>query len=78
MIAMYLARELTRNSLPRIGRHFHRDHTTVLAAWRRVKKLADASEAFRADVESCRALLCRHRPWKEKARRDLEGAGIEG
>ncbi|MDX6570293.1 MAG: chromosomal replication initiator protein [Gaiellales bacterium] len=35
-IAMYLARELTDQSLPRIGDSFCRDHTTVLYAVRRV------------------------------------------
>jgi chromosomal replication initiator protein len=35
-IAMYLARELTDASLPRIGDGFCRDHTTVLYAIRRV------------------------------------------
>ena len=36
-IAMYLAKELTANSLPAIGRQFGgRDHTTVLHAWRKV------------------------------------------
>jgi chromosomal replication initiator protein len=35
-IAMYLARELTDSSLPRIGDGFCRDHTTVLYAVRRV------------------------------------------
>jgi chromosomal replication initiator protein len=36
-VAIYLARELTAESLPSIGRHFGgRDHTTVLHAWRRV------------------------------------------
>jgi chromosomal replication initiator protein len=35
-VAIYLARELTNESLPAIGRHFGgRDHTTVLHAWRR-------------------------------------------
>jgi len=38
-VAMYLARELTAESLPSIGRHFGgRDHTTVLHAWRRTKE----------------------------------------
>jgi chromosomal replication initiator protein len=35
-VAMYLARELTDQSLPRIGDGFCRDHTTVLYAVRRV------------------------------------------
>ena len=42
-IAMYLARELTDQSLPRIGDAFCRDHTTVLYAVRRV------TERIRAD-----------------------------
>jgi chromosomal replication initiator protein len=38
-LAIYLARELTDESLPAIGRQFGgRDHTTVLHAWRRVGK----------------------------------------
>ena len=37
-VAMYLARELTDESLPAIGRHFGgRDHTTVLHALRRTR-----------------------------------------
>jgi chromosomal replication initiator protein len=35
-IAMYLARELTNESLPEIGRGFGRDHSTVVHAHRRV------------------------------------------
>ena len=39
-IAMYLAKELTTNSLPAIGRQFGgRDHTTVLHAWRKVEPM---------------------------------------
>jgi chromosomal replication initiator protein len=37
-IAMYLCRELTDLSLPNIGREFGgRDHTTVLAAYNKIK-----------------------------------------
>lgn len=35
-VAMYLARNLTDLSLPRLGQIFHRDHTCVLHAVRRV------------------------------------------
>jgi len=39
-VAMYLARELTDVSLPQIGEHFGgRDHTTVLHAVEKVRKL---------------------------------------
>ncbi len=37
-IAMYLCRELTELSLPKIGAAFDRDHTTVMYADRRIRK----------------------------------------
>ncbi|MEK9657594.1 MAG: chromosomal replication initiator protein DnaA [bacterium] len=45
-IAMYLSRELTKSSLPEIGKKFgNRDHTTVIHACEKVKKeLKDNSE----------------------------------
>jgi chromosomal replication initiator protein len=59
-LAMYLARELTGESLPAIGRQFGgRDHTTVLHAWRRTSARIDDDTATREAVESlCRALDC--------------------
>ncbi len=51
-VAMYLARELTGESLPSIGRHFGgRDHTTVLHAWRRTTARIADDEASREVVE---------------------------
>jgi len=39
-IAMYLCRELTQLSLPKIGQHFGgRDHTTVMHADRKIRQL---------------------------------------
>lgn len=58
-IAMFLAREITDHSLPRIGRHFGRDHTTVLHAVRRIQKLAAKDPRIAAEVEGCRELLAR-------------------
>ncbi len=57
-VAMYLARELTGESLPAIGRHFGgRDHTTVLHAWRRTgQRLLDDASCKKA-VEDLRATL---------------------
>jgi chromosomal replication initiator protein len=51
-VAMYLARELTGESLPSIGRHFGgRDHTTVLHAWRRTTARIATDDASREAVE---------------------------
>jgi chromosomal replication initiator protein len=52
-VAMYLARELTSESLPAIGRHFGgRDHTTVLHAWRRTNERISADASCRRDVHT--------------------------
>jgi len=57
-VAMYLARELTGESLPAIGRQFGgRDHTTVLHAWRRTAARIASDDASRETVEKlCRTL----------------------
>jgi chromosomal replication initiator protein len=56
-LAMYLARELTSESLPAIGRHFGgRDHTTVLHAWRRTRTHLDDATTRTAVDELCRRL----------------------
>jgi chromosomal replication initiator protein len=57
-VAMYLARELSDESLPSIGRYFGgRDHTTVLHAWRRTSARIAADPDSRAAVEKlCREL----------------------
>jgi chromosomal replication initiator protein len=57
-VAMYLARELTQESLPAIGREFGgRDHTTVLHAWRRAEERMSANASSRAAVEALRTYL---------------------
>jgi chromosomal replication initiator protein len=62
-VAMYLARELTGESLPAIGRHFGgRDHTTVLHACRRAStRLAGDDDARRAVEKLCESLTPRER-----------------
>jgi chromosomal replication initiator protein len=51
-LAMYLARELTDESLPAIGRHFGgRDHTTVMHACRRTTARIAADASTRQAVE---------------------------
>jgi chromosomal replication initiator protein len=57
-LAMYLARELTDESLPAIGRHFGgRDHTTVMYACRRASARIDDDASVREAVEKLRATL---------------------
>jgi chromosomal replication initiator protein len=51
-VAMYMAREMTARSYPEIGRHFSRDHSTVIHGCRRVARIAAEDEDFRRDVES--------------------------
>jgi chromosomal replication initiator protein len=62
-LAMYLARELTGESLPAIGRHFGgRDHTTVMYACRRAAARVDEDTTAREAVEKLRAMLAPPRP----------------
>jgi chromosomal replication initiator protein len=61
-VAMYLARELTNESLPAIGRQFGgRDHTTVLHAWKRTCARIASDESSREAVESlCKTINPEH------------------
>jgi chromosomal replication initiator protein len=57
-IAMYLAREMTEESLPAIGRHFGgRNHSTVLHAHRRVKGDIEKRDETRQAVDKARRAL---------------------
>ena len=52
-VAMALAKELTRHSLPEIGAAFGgRDHTTVLHACRKIKELRDVSPDISEDYQN--------------------------
>jgi chromosomal replication initiator protein len=60
-VAMYLARELTNESLPAIARHFgRRDHTTVMHAVRRAEQKILADSPSRKAVDDLRCLLQRN------------------
>jgi chromosomal replication initiator protein len=57
-VAMYLARELTDESLPAIGRHFgRRDHTTVIHAVRRAEQKIGTDSTSRKAVDDLRSAL---------------------
>ena len=52
-VAMYLAREMTDNSLPKIGKEFGgKDHTTVIHAHAKIKSLIDEDDNLRLEIES--------------------------
>ena len=52
-VAMYLARELTDNSLPKIGKEFGgKDHTTVIHAHAKIKSLIDEDDNLRLEIEA--------------------------
>ena len=57
-IAMYLCRELTDLSLPKIGESFGgRDHTTVLYACNKIREDIKMSEALKDDIEELKSIL---------------------
>jgi chromosomal replication initiator protein len=77
-IAMYLAREMTGQSLPRIGSHFCRDHTTVLHAVRQIGRLVAQDQRIAAEVEGCRELIARQGPWRAQIAASLAQPGPAG
>ena len=56
-IAMYLARELTPQSLPAIGRAFRRDHTTVMHACRVIERELEANGDLGTEVDVLRQVI---------------------
>lgn len=57
-IAMYLARELTDNSLPKIGAEFGgKDHTTVIHAYEKIQQLMDSSVSMQNEVSEIKNFL---------------------
>lgn len=57
-IAMYLARELTDNSLPKIGAEFGgKDHTTVIHAHEKIQQMMDSSVSMQNEVSEIKNFL---------------------
>ena len=57
-IAMYLARELTESSLPKIGKEFGgKDHTTVLHAIDKIEKQLAEDDNLQDDIRNLRMEL---------------------
>ncbi|EOL49203.1 chromosomal replication initiator protein dnaA [Enterococcus phoeniculicola] len=57
-IAMYLSRELTDNSLPKIGAEFGgKDHTTVIHAHEKIQQLIDSSATMQNEISEIKNFL---------------------
>ena len=56
-ISMYLCRELTDLSLPKIGETFDRDHTTVMYAERKIRKLMNENRKVYDHVQELTARI---------------------
>lgn len=57
-VAMYLAREMTDNSLPKIGKAFGgRDHSTVLHACNKIKNMVARDESLELEIENIKNKL---------------------
>jgi chromosomal replication initiator protein len=54
-VAMLLAREMTGYSLPQIGRHYGRDHSTVYVGIRRIRNAAATNDQLATWISECRA-----------------------
>ena len=57
-VAMYLTREMTDNSLPRIGREFGgKDHTTVMHAYEKIKGMIEIDDNLRLEIQTIKKKL---------------------
>ncbi|CYW87730.1 chromosomal replication initiator protein DnaA [Streptococcus suis] len=57
-VAMFLSREMTDNSLPKIGKEFgNRDHTTVMHAYNKIKTLLLDDENLEIEITSIKNKL---------------------
>ena len=56
-IAMYLAREVSQNSLPRIGQWLNRDHTTILYGIRKMRSAAQSDHILAGHIAECVAAM---------------------
>jgi chromosomal replication initiator protein len=63
-MAIYLARELTNNSFPAIGKQFgNRDHTTIMHSYLKMKELMEETPLLQAELNEIQeSLLARFSP----------------
>lgn len=70
--AIFTARTLTGKSLPDIGRHFRRDHTSVLNAVRRIADRTKTDADLRARLRSVESRLAHDAPGYADRARNVE------
>ncbi|MFC1477836.1 chromosomal replication initiator protein DnaA [Candidatus Margulisiibacteriota bacterium] len=59
-VAMFLSRDMTTSSLPKIGEEFGgRDHTTVMHACDKIKEVINVDPSFKQKVEEVKNILCK-------------------
>ncbi|ODN71207.1 helix-turn-helix domain-containing protein [Methylobrevis pamukkalensis] len=75
-IAMYLARHMTRASLPQIGRTFERDHTTVIWGIAQIERQMLADPVIAGTLERISDLLAERSEQEEARAFDTLAAGI--
>jgi chromosomal replication initiator protein len=56
-VAMYLCRKLTKGSFPEIAQRFNKDHSTVIAAVRKVEILRETDAVVRKELEELETKL---------------------
>ncbi len=57
-IAMYLSREMTNNSLPKIGKEFGgKDHTTVIHACDKIAEIIKLDSDLRKEISDIKSAL---------------------
>ncbi len=57
-IAMFLSRELTDNSLPKIGAEFGgKDHTTVIHAHEKIQHLSETDPTIKNEISEIKNIL---------------------
>lgn len=71
MVAMALARELTRHPYSKIGGFYGLSTWTAQWASRRVPSLAQADSGLSASIQRCRQIIDQNGPWMAAVARDF-------
>ena len=56
-VAVYLTREMTGLSLPRIGDAFSRDHSTIINSCEKVAKMMEESDVMKANIADLKKII---------------------